>query len=112
MFEEKKKYLPLLRILKKINHKDLPCVVDHLDDGSIDTICECVYNAIHTDLKFTKSKRNYMKKFIKSNCSINRLKTISNKSVPISKRKASLKLEGRGIGMLIGAILPFLADLI
>ena len=57
MFQEKKKFLPLLRVLQKMNSKDIGDVVPHLDDCSIDTICECVYNVIHTDMNLSKKKR-------------------------------------------------------
>lgn len=110
--KDKKKYLPLLNILKKLNGKDLSEVVDFLNDDAVDNLCECIYNLIHTDINLSNKKKSGLKSFIKSNCSIHNLKKISSKKVPISKRRRYLKMEGKGLPMLLATIVPFLTDLI
>ena len=112
MINEKKKYIPLLNVLKKLNPKDLNAVLDNLQDGAIDNICECTYNVLFTDLKLTGKKKSQLKRFLKKNCSIHRLKKISSKKVPISKRRLALKQEGKGLPMLLATAIPFLVDLI
>lgn len=110
--KEQKKYLPLLNVLKKLNGKDLSEVVDFLNDDAVDNLCECIYNLIHTDMRLSNKKKTSLKGFIKTNCSIHNLKKISSKKVPISKRRKYLKMEGKGLPMLLATIVPFLADLI
>lgn len=109
--ENKNKY-EIVRSISKLKPNQIECFLDHLDDGAIDCICECVYNVINTDLKFSSKKKNKLKAFIKDNCSTARLKQISNKSVPISKRRKALKMEGKGLGLLLSAAIPFLSNLI
>jgi hypothetical protein len=42
MIENKKKYLPLLNILKRLKPKDVSDIMEFLTDDAIDNICECV----------------------------------------------------------------------
>ena len=97
---EKKKYLPLLDTLRKLNGNDVSNIMDFLTDDAIDHVCECVYNVLHTDLSLSSSKKTRLKKFIKSNCSIHRL-----------KRRKALKQEGKGLPLLLASVIPFLANL-
>ena len=108
---EKKKYLPLLDTLRKLNGNDVSNIMDFLTDDAIDHVCECVYNVLHTDLSLSSSKKTRLKKFIKSNCSIHRLKKISKKTLPVSKRRKALKQEGKGQPLLLPSVIPFLANL-
>ena len=52
-----KKNLPLYESLKKLPKEALKHVIEHLDDDSIDAICECVYNVVHTNLNMSKKKK-------------------------------------------------------
>ena len=103
--------LSLLEVLQKMKPYDVPKVVDHLNDESIDSICECVYNIIHTNLNLPARKRAQLKKHIKSNCSIPRLKKICNKGTPLCKRRKALQQEGKGLPFLLAAAIPFLTSL-
>ncbi len=108
---EKKKFLPLLDVLRKLNAKEVSDVMDFLTDDAIDHVCECVYNVLHTDLSLSGTKKARLKSFIKSNCSVHRLKKISKKTLPVSKRRKALKQEGAGLGMLLASVIPFLINL-
>ena len=44
-----KKNLPLYVSLKKLSKETLKHVIEHLDNNSIDAICECVYNILYTN---------------------------------------------------------------
>ncbi len=109
--KEKKKYLPLLEVLRKLNAKDVSSVMDFLTDDAIDNVCECVYNILHTDINLGPKKKAHLKRFIKSNCSIHRLKKISKKTLSVSKRRKALKQEGKGLPLLLASVIPFLANL-
>jgi hypothetical protein len=112
MIQDKKKYIPLLKVLKKLSGEDVSEIVEFLTDDAVDNICECVYNILNTDMNLPPKKKAHLKRFIKSNCSIHRLNKISTKTQPISKRRKALKQEGRGLPMILAAAIPFLADLI
>ena len=109
---EKSKYIPLLNTLKKLKPKEVSDIIDFLNDDAIENICECVYNVIHTDLKLPNRKKNKLKNFIKSNCSVHRINKISSKKENIFKRRKALKQEGKGLGMILATAIPFLVDLI
>lgn len=109
--KEKKKYLPLLQVLRKLDAKDVSSVVDFLTDDAIDNICECVYNILHTNLNLSSKKKAYLKRFIKGNCSIHRLRKISKKTIPVSKRRKALKQEGKGLPLILASVIPFLTSL-
>ena len=109
---EKRKYIPLLNTLKKLKPKEMSDIIDFLNDDAIENICECVYNVIHTDLKLPNKKKNKLKNFIKTNCSVHRIKKISQKKENIFKRRKALKQEGKGLGMILATAIPFLIDLI
>ena len=109
---EKKKLIPILKSLTKMSGTDLHDSVDCLSDNTIDGICECVYNELFTDLKLSKRKQSLLKNHIKKKCCIKRLKKITDKSHPVSKRRALLKQEGSGLPLLLMTAVPFLIDLV
>ena len=108
---EKKKFIPLLNVLTKLKHNEISDIIDFLNDDAIENICECVYNVINTDLKIPNKKRNKLNYFIKTNCSVHRIKKISSKKENIFKRRKALKQEGKGLPMLLATAIPFLIDL-
>ena len=108
----KEKILPLLKALSKMNETDLAHCVDHLNDSAVDDVCECIYNVIFTDLKLNSRKKAALKKHIKNKCCIDKLKKITSKSHPVSKRRELLKQQGAGLPMLLMTAVPFLIDLV
>lgn len=110
--KDKKNVLNFLTTMKKLNGNQLKEVIEYLKDDAIDGICECVYNILYTDFNLSDSKRKRLKKLIKTKCCTKRLKLISNKKLPISKRRNALKMEGRGLPLLLGAGIPFLINLL
>lgn len=106
-----KSSINLLRLIKKLNKDEVGCLMEYLNDKSVNNICECVYNIIHTDLKLPGKKKLMLKNHIKKNCCVKRLKQISNKKVPLFKRRQALKQEGKGLPALLAAAIPFLINL-
>lgn len=90
---------------------DFSKFINKADDDLINDLCECVFNVINTDLKFKKKKKTCLKQHIHKNCSKVRLKKIMNKKIPLSKRRAALKQEGRGLPFLLASAIPFLTSL-
>lgn len=110
--KQKRRILDLLRVLKKLPPHEFSRTIDHLSDDAVDCLCETVYNILNTDLKLNTRQRNKLKRHIKSRCSINRLKSLSKKEENLSKRRKALKMEGRGLPLLLGAAIPFLSSLL
>lgn len=108
----KAKFVPLLQAFSKMNKDQLSHAIDCLNDDSIDTLCECVYNVIYTDLNLSSKKKTALKKHIKKNCCIHKIKKITTKAYPIIKRRQLLKQEGAGLPMLLMTAVPFLIDLV
>jgi len=106
-----KKNLPLYVSLKKLSKETLKHVIEHLDNNSIDAICECVYNILYTNLNLSKKKKKTLKKKLHQHCCIKTLKKISNANVSVSKRRKALMQEGEGIGLILSAIVPLLTRL-
>lgn len=108
----KAKLLPLIKSFSKMNKDDVSHCVDCLNDETVNGICECVYNVIFTDLKLSPKKQSALKKHLKTKCSIDKIKKITKKSYPVSKRRELLKQEGSGLPMLLMTAVPFLIDLV
>jgi len=107
----KRKY-KLYHALSKMQPKVLGDVLEHLSDNSIDDVCECVYNVIKTDLKLPAKSKNKLKRKLLQTCSKKNLSVITSKNVPVSKRKKALSQEGAGIGLILGTVVPLLAQLL
>lgn len=84
-------------------------MLKHLDDDSIDSICECLFNVVFTDLSLSKPKKKMLRHQIKKN--IPDIDLLTTRSMSVSKRRQALAQQGNGIGLLLSAILPFLAKL-
>lgn len=106
-----KSTLPLLHSMKKFKGENFAEFIEHLRDETVDDLCECVFNVINTDIKLSKAKKNALKRHIKKNCSVKRLKKISDKTVPLFKRKKALKMEGKGLPLILASVIPFLTKL-
>ena len=107
--KEREKYIGLLKITKKLKPEERSELVRYLKNDAVEFLCECVHNVLYTDLGI--KNRNKIKKQIKNNCSIHRLKVISSKSKSSDAKIKALRQEGKGLGFIISAALPFLINL-
>jgi hypothetical protein len=107
-----KEKLKLYTSLHKLKPDVLKEVIQHLDDNSIDNICECVYNVIHTDLSLSNKAKQRLRVQLKKRCSKYNLRTITSKKIPVSKRRKALSQEGTGIGIILATVVPYLAKLL
>jgi len=101
----------LYKSLQNVKPEHFKELVTHLDDNSVDSICECVYNAIFTDLNIPENEKKKLKNKLQKNCSRKNLDIISSKDISISRRRKALKQEGRGIGLILSSIIPILTSL-
>ena len=107
-----KRDIPILKLMTKLKGEDFKAMVDTLQDDTVDNVCECVFNLIYNpSLKIGSRKKNQIKKYIKTKCSIHKLKNLADKKQPISKRRQIMKQEGRGLPFLLASAIPFLINL-
>lgn len=109
-----KSLLTLLKICEKLKPEQLESVFDTISDTTIDKLCECVYNVLHSEhvcAKLPKGRKSKLKSHIKSNCNVKNIKRISDRKVSISKRRKLMKQEGKGIGLILSSVIPFLTSL-
>ncbi len=101
----------LINALKKLNTAELTHVVKHIDSDGIESLCECVFNTIYTDLKITQNKRRKIKSRLNNDNSKKNLSIITKKRNNISKKRAALLQEGEGLGLILSAIAPLITSL-
>lgn len=97
--------------MKNMGSHDIKDVLDHLNDDSIDNLCECVFNVINTDIKLSRAKKQKLRSHIKKNCCVANIRKITNRKLPIFKRRKALQMEGRGLPMILASVVPFLISL-
>lgn len=107
--KDRKKYLNLIKIIKKLKPEERSQIILYLKDEAVDFLCECVHNVLYTDIGI--KNKNCLKKNLKSQCSINRLKTIASKSKSTDAKLKALSQEGKGLGLILSAAIPFLINL-
>lgn len=107
--KERRRYIDILTIIKKLKACDRSKIINYLKSDVIDFLCECTHNVLYTDLGL--KNKSQLKKKIKSQCSVHRLKKIASKNTPIEKKIKALKQEGKGIGLILSAAIPFLLNL-
>lgn len=109
-----KSLIGLLKVCEKLPADQLESLLDNISDTSIDKLCECVYNVIHSEhvcAKLPKGRIGKLRRHIKNNCNVKNIKRITNKKVSISKRRKLMKQEGKGLGMILASVIPFLTSL-
>ncbi len=107
-----KEKVKLYKSLHKMKPDVLKEVIQHLDENSINDLCECVYNVIHTDLSLSPKAKQRLRIQLKKKCSHNNLRIITNKKIAVSKRRKALSQEGAGLGIILATVVPYIAKLI
>ena len=107
----KKCGLSFLKILLKLKPEERACLVDHLNDASIDKIGQLVFNTLFTDLKIPRRKAIDLSKKLKIHKKD--LQFISNASKPVQlRRKRVKKQSASGLGVLLATAIPALISLL
>lgn len=101
----------LISGLKKLDTKELTHLIKHIDPSGIEHICECVYNAIYTDLNFPKHKKQKIKSKLNNINSRKNLDIITRKRINVKRKRAALQQEGEGLVTILGALAPLIASL-
>ena len=107
-----RKHLPLLRVLRNVDEVQRGILLNHLDLDSTDILCECVYNVIHNGRHIPKSVKRQLKSSLpKEKASLRYLAKKSKHKNPGTRRK-HLVQSGRGIGAILGALVPIVTSLL
>lgn len=109
---DKREKIKLYESLVKLKPDTLGKIVQHLDENSVDAICECVYNVVHSDLNLSKAAKRKLKRKLQKSCTKKNLQIIMKKKNSLSKRRKALSQEGSGIGLILATVVPLLANLL
>ncbi len=101
----------LFKALSTLNSENLTHILKHIDSKGVESVCECVFNTIYTDMRLSGRKRNNIKTVFKDRKARRNLHIITTKLKPSDKKKRALIQEGRGIGLILATVAPLLASL-
>jgi hypothetical protein len=98
------KYEPFLRFISSATTppKQRTEVIRRATDNQVDAICECAYNVLHNAVPVTPSHKKKLKRFK------NKIYTLADKKVPISKRRRQLQQSGGFLPALIAPVVSAL----
>jgi hypothetical protein len=103
-------YSNLLKLIKKSKSDDRNVILEHLNDDSIDFICEVIYNVINGKIRLTKHQTNKLRNKLREDKKCFRY--LSKKGVKTKRRRKLIKQNGRGIGAILSIVLPIILELI
>jgi hypothetical protein len=96
--------------LKEIPKEKVVHVLKHIDEKGIESICECVFNTIYTDLELSRPKQNVLRRaFSKKKKSVS---ILADKNNNFFKKKKAVVQVGSGIGVLLATVAPLLLQLL
>lgn len=101
----------LLDALSGVKKDKLVHILKHIDEKGVESICECVFNTIYTDLKLSNPKRKSIKNTFSNKKKRRNLNIITNRDIDFKKKKRALLQEGQGIGLILATVAPLLAQL-
>jgi hypothetical protein len=108
-FNGKKQHLSVLKVLKKLKPKEREEIIPYLNAEGLEFLCECFHNVLFEDIGV--KNKSTLKKKLKSQCDVHRLKYIANAKKPLKAKVKALQQEGAGIGLILSAAIPFLMNL-
>lgn len=86
-----------LDLMKKVKKKDRDKFLATFNDNIISCICNEAHDLLYTNkYKIPKKQRSQIRKYVLKKFSYKNIKTMSNKTYPISKRRKALLQEGGG----------------
>jgi hypothetical protein len=96
----------ILRVLKVACPKLRKGIISNCDKGLVNDICECILNALKGNIKLTTCSKHKLKKYKTV------LRTLIDKSRPLSTKKRLIIQKGGFLLPLLTAVLTTLASLI
>lgn len=90
-------FLSILKLFRKLKTDEVEALIEHLTDNTVDSICECVFNVLNTDLKFSKRRTAYLKRHIKKNVMYIELKQFQIRRYQYLRDEKLLNRKGKGL---------------
>ena len=103
-------YPALLQISKTKNPSRISNILNEIPNSGINTVCECLYNALYSK-GIDKRSLAKLKKLNKSTKENVRALALSPKNKGIRQKRILLRQSGAGIGTIIASVLPLLLSL-
>ena len=103
-----------LHLLKHISKRNC-ALLPYLDDESLHTLGEFIYNIIHQKVKLDPQQENKVKTILKKDIDFYRKLVDENTKDPLGYFRKSLKFDpqvGNGVVSLIAALAPLISALI
>ena len=104
------KHVNLWKRLRKAKRGEFAKAIKKLPPKKIESICECVFNAIHTSLSISKTRAAKLRQKISPHKKD--YIRLADKKVPTAEKRTLLIQHGTGIGMILTTLLPIIASLI
>ncbi|MCP4364286.1 MAG: hypothetical protein GY800_03185 [Planctomycetes bacterium] len=101
-----KKYLEILKILKKATPEQRKALLKVADPDLILCLCECVDNILRGNIKLPKKKKDELAKYIKV------LRKIQDRTIPKERKRALLVQNGGFLPALLAPIIAIAGSLI
>ena len=108
---EKKCGLTFLKLFYRLKPHERSCLIDKLDDSTINQIGCTVFNSLYTNLNISPSKARNLSKELANHKKD--LIYIADANKPIKLRRKRIKRQsGTGLATLLGIIIPTIASLV
>ncbi len=108
---KKQCHLTLLQALKKLKREELREMFLHLDDDTIDTLGEILYNLLCKGLPMTERRQRHLSKLVAKH--ERDYHHIIDKTHPVAERRKLLrKQSGGSLGLIFNTLVPLFEDLI
>lgn len=108
--QEVKKYIPLLKIIKKLKNDEKRVLVKHLDSRSIECL-SCVFRNAIANPTLGAEQQEHLRQRLWDKRNDVRFIANAKKSADAKKRRLS-QLGGNLLGLIIGQLLPLVASLL
>ena len=105
-----KKYLPLLKLLKKLKADDKKTLLHFLDENGSDIICECIYNSIRNTTIPHLHRKELKKTLADSKRPLRYLSKLNNN--PEKRRKLLPQLGAGTLDTILSVVIPVLTALL
>lgn len=102
-----RKLFPVLKTLNNLKQNDLNMILPHLDNDVHHALTACICNGLRNEKVKSKRGKFLKKKLIKHKTT---LRYLSNPKNSISQKKKKITQIGGSLGLILGTVLPILAN--
>ena len=95
-----------LRFLAKCNSKQRNAIIEHADNGLVDSLSECALNLLKGHVRLNPKQKK------KLSSHKHRLRALTNKKVARKKKKTILTQHGGFVGALLAPVLRTIVQLL